>query len=166
MKLHHVRASLLYAMIASTPAVGCCFGANLDQGSPGARTATNPAWDSVDDPRVPASAEQAIRGAEAYWARCASCHGRRGDGHGPAAELLPTSPTDFTDGASLPAELELYRTVTLGLNDRGMPGFSWMTVSDRWALVDHVRAFSTRPPDATVGAPRADAPVGDTKGTP
>lgn len=73
-----------------------------------------------------------------YQRYCASCHGERGDGAGPAARYMRTPPRDFTRGdyqfratttGSLPSEDDLYRTISLGLLGTEMPG--WRGVLDR-----------------------------------
>ncbi len=45
---------------------------------------------------VPAPYTSAASGEEMYVAYCASCHGRDGRGHGPAASALKTIPPDLT----------------------------------------------------------------------
>jgi mono/diheme cytochrome c family protein len=45
----------------------------------------------------------AARGAEIYAANCATCHGPRGDGDGPAAAALNPRPAKHSDGAIMNA---------------------------------------------------------------
>jgi len=42
----------------------------------------------------------AARGEATYKAMCASCHGEKGDGTGPAGAALNPHPTNFTDAAN------------------------------------------------------------------
>src|SRR5271167_1330960 len=42
-----------------------------------------------------AAADQVERGRLLYMRNCASCHGVKGDGHGPVAALLKTPPADL-----------------------------------------------------------------------
>lgn len=42
----------------------------------------------------------AAKGAEKFNTLCASCHGEKGDGNGPAAAALQPKPTNFTDPAN------------------------------------------------------------------
>ena len=44
------------------------------------------------------------RGREIYVAKCALCHGEKGDGRGPGAANLPLRPADLTD-AKMVAEM-------------------------------------------------------------
>lgn len=46
--------------------------------------------------RVPAKPTATLDGADSFRSYCASCHGVRGMGAGPAARALTTKPTDLT----------------------------------------------------------------------
>jgi mono/diheme cytochrome c family protein len=109
------------------------------------------------------------RGRLLYGTLCSTCHGRQGDGQGPAAALLSPPPRDLaaahyrfksTPGDELPRPADLYRVITLGTGiGSAMPSFHWLPPPDRWALVFRVQAFSRRPwpapsdPGATVATP-------------
>lgn len=43
-------------------------------------------------------AGDAERGKAIYGSNCVACHGRSGDGKGPAAQAMRPAPTDFTIG--------------------------------------------------------------------
>ena len=43
-------------------------------------------------------AGDAERGKAIYGSNCVACHGRSGDGKGPAAQAMRPAPTDFTTG--------------------------------------------------------------------
>ena len=43
-------------------------------------------------------AGDAERGKAIYGSNCVACHGRSGDGNGPAAQAMRPPPTDFTTG--------------------------------------------------------------------
>ena len=45
---------------------------------------------------VPVKSTSAASGSEMYQNYCASCHGAKGQGNGPAAEALKVPPTDLT----------------------------------------------------------------------
>lgn len=106
------------------------------------------------------------RGARVYLQRCASCHGRRGDGRGWAVASLPLAPRDFTAGVyklrstssgQLPTDVDLFATISRGMH--GTPMMAWRGLSerDRWALVSRLRSFSPRfaqePPGDVVVVP-------------
>src|SRR5207248_11511324 len=47
---------------------------------------------------APVWAQDANAGKAVYERKCVGCHGEKGDGKGPAAELLLPKPRDFTKG--------------------------------------------------------------------
>ena len=83
------------------------------------------------------------RGAVVYREACAPCHGRYGDGRGPAAAPLDPPPWDFTLGAFPRAESAadrlgegIFRVISDGLPDAEMPAFGkLLSQEDRWAVV-------------------------------
>ncbi len=98
-------------------------------------------------------ARQVARGKGVYDGHCVGCHGKSGDGRGPAAELLLTKPRDFrqatfkfrsTRGGALPTDADLYGTVTLGIANTPMPSFRQLEADDRRAVVQYVKTFSRR----------------------
>ena len=89
-------------------------------------------------------------GREIYQRYCAGCHGTKGDGHGPAAEMLLVKPRDFTKGVfkfrstaagTLPTDDDLLRTITRGLARTSMPEWSLLPERERRALVAYVKTF-------------------------
>jgi len=90
------------------------------------------------------------RGKEVYLANCAICHGAEGRGDGPAAYLVFPRPRDFTRGifklrstATAPTDADLLRTITQGVAGTAMPAWPSLTPSDRQALVEYVKSFSS-----------------------
>ena len=119
-----------------------------------------------------ATRRAAGRGARAYRAFCATCHGTDGRGDGPTARWLDTPPRDLTraeyrwrttPSGSLPTDADLLRTIDVGVPGTGMPGWRYrLPERTRRALVDHVKSlserFSEETPEAVVplpGAPEA-----------
>lgn len=109
-----------------------------------------------------------------YRRYCATCHGARGNGAGPAAALLEPRPRDFTTGAfkfrstpsgALPTDADLLAVITDGLRGTSMTGFRRVIPWERRrALVELVKGFSPRfrtepvpPPLHLPSAPPADA---------
>ena len=102
----------------------------------------------------PANPESITRGKILYHKMgCASCHGPRGRGDGPiaVAGLLkdawgrPIKAHDFTWGLykSGRHDLDLYRTVTTGLNGTPMAAYDrLLTNEERWDLVDYIKSLS------------------------
>ncbi len=95
---------------------------------------------------------EAFRGERVYSRACASCHGRAGDGNGPAARYLDPLPRDFTlamykfrstASGMLPTDEDLYRTVTFGIPTTTMPPFvDFLTERERWDVVAYIKRFS------------------------
>ena len=93
------------------------------------------------------------RGRRVYRSQCASCHGREGRGGGRAGRYLARRPADLRSGVfklrstrrgELPTDLDLYRTITVGMGVAGMPGFRRLDERDRWALVEYLKKLSPR----------------------
>jgi cytochrome c oxidase cbb3-type subunit I/II len=114
-----------------------------------AQTPTEPG--PAAPPPVPIDARLTGRGERVYGRFCVSCHGERGDGHGPSAPWLDPRPRDFTRGifkwrstpsGSLPTDADLMRTVRSGLYHTNMP--SWEVLGDRnlRAAVEYLKTFS------------------------
>lgn len=100
---------------------------------------------------VPPSDAVLTWGRQFYEGLCAVCHGKEGDGQGPFAAYLDPKPRDFTSGSfkfrttpsgSLPTDLDLFRTVTMGVKGTGMPAWAALPPEDRWALVHYIKTFS------------------------
>ena len=115
-----------------------------------------PAGAAALAPRAPKPAlDSALqkRGAQLYKLKCASCHGKRGKGDGPAREFLGRFPADLTAGVYklrstpkglLPTDEDIFATLTAGMGVGGMPAFAKLPELDRWALVAHVESLSSR----------------------
>jgi len=91
----------------------------------------------------------ARNGATLFASLCAPCHGIDGAGKGPAAASLedqwgePSPPTDLRQPLSRsgPDWIDLYRTLTTGLDGTPMASFAETTTEgDRWDLVAFIRA--------------------------
>jgi mono/diheme cytochrome c family protein len=80
------------------------------------------------------------RGKDLFAQYCAVCHGKQGDGKGPAAASLQTPPANFLDtrhsGIYNPGEK--YWIIGNGSGETGMPGFSQISPIDRWHLVNYI----------------------------
>jgi DMSO reductase family type II enzyme heme b subunit len=89
-------------------------------------------------------------GKGVYELKCAGCHGVKGDGKGPAAELLLPRPRDFTSGIykirtsanKTPADQDLFRIISEGMPGTSMPPWNVLPEKDRWNLAAYVKAFA------------------------
>src|SRR3546814_16740773 len=72
-------------------------------------------------PLAPAKAPDPARGAALYAENCASCHGAKGDGHGPQAIGMDPPPIAFTDAerARKRSLFALYPVIDQGLDAIG-----------------------------------------------
>ncbi len=97
------------------------------------------------------AADPRVAGGRAVYERyCTGCHGERGDGRGPAADMLLVKPRDFTKGlfkfrstanGSLPTDDDLLRTITNGVYRTSMPEWTLLPERERRALVAYVKTF-------------------------
>ncbi|HEY7518498.1 MAG TPA: copper-binding protein [Methylomirabilota bacterium] len=92
------------------------------------------------------------RGQEIFAAKCALCHGAKGDGKGPGASNLPLKPADFTDGkmvAEMAGNYWVWRVSEGGLVEpfkskgSAMPAWkSELSMEDRWAVIAYSHTLS------------------------
>ena len=118
-----------------------------------------------DHPAVPATYAKAhlpdhvwtdpkmlARGREIYTAKCALCHGEKGDGKGPGAANLPLKPADLTDAkmvAEMAGNFWYWRVSEGGLvepfKSKGSTMPPWksdLSQNDRWAVIAYAHTFS------------------------
>lgn len=107
-------------------------------------------WETAGAEQAEESPELLAAGAALYGARCAICHGKRGDGEGPAAQFMASKPRDFRRGIfkfaaakrdGLPSDRDLFRSITAGFPAYGMPSYRYLSDDDRWSLVYQVKAL-------------------------
>jgi mono/diheme cytochrome c family protein len=94
------------------------------------------------------------RGKTIYGQNCAACHGIKGDGNGDAAAFLLPKPRSFVEAkyrlrstptGQLPTDVDLFRSVSLGLPGTPMPPWKHsLSEDDRWAVVEYIKSFSSR----------------------
>ncbi len=107
-------------------------------------------WETAGAEQTTESPELLAAGEALYGTRCAICHGKRGDGLGPAARFMASKPRDFRRGIfkfaaakpdGLPSDRDLFRSITAGFPAYGMPSYRYLSDRDRWSLVYHVKAL-------------------------
>jgi mono/diheme cytochrome c family protein len=115
-------------------------------------------------PVAAASGADGDEGARIYHARCAACHGERGDGRGPVAAYLDPAPRDFTAGVykirstesgQPPTDDDLMRVVTRGIPGTAMPAWSHLSERERRLVVAFIKKFT----DAFATTPTVEAPA-------
>jgi copper transport protein len=96
--------------------------------------------------RNPLAGESVVAaGAELFRVNCASCHGDRADGHGPAAAGLVPPPADFRSGLVLArhSDAYLYYRLSLGKPGTAMPSFHGvLDETERWQVITYLRSLA------------------------
>lgn len=107
-------------------------------------------WALPVEKKTSSSPELIKLGGELYQKKCASCHGKKGQGDGPITPYLVTPPMDFTLGqykfqttdGPLPSDEDIFRSISAGFPLSGMPSFSHLSDKDRFALVFYLKTLS------------------------
>ena len=112
---------------------------------------------------APAAPVDLAAGRVVYAARCASCHGDRGLGDGPAAAGIRPPPPAIGDSSAMRGVSPemLFRVVSAGVSGTAMPAWGAMlTAQQRWNVVAYVRALQgVAAPCATCAATVAASAV-------
>jgi len=153
-------ASALVALVTAAALAACERPPPATRGVPAEADVLVRAWlAGAEPPAAPWAprplVDRGLRalGAEVYRVRCTPCHGVNGNGRGPHAPRLSVPPRDFTTGVyelrstpsgSLPADEDLFRSVSRGLHGSAMIPWSWLGEQERWGAIEHVEAFSPR----------------------
>ncbi|VAW99526.1 hypothetical protein MNBD_GAMMA21-1958 [hydrothermal vent metagenome] len=103
--------------------------------------------------RPPENKATVAEGRRLYENACIFCHGAKASGKGPVAYFLSRDtaplPRDFTLGpykfrstesGEPPLDEDLFRTITKGIKGY-MPGFTALSVADRWKLVYYIKSL-------------------------
>lgn len=95
-------------------------------------------------PVAPKQAPNLSDAAAVYAARCAACHGLKGDGAGPQASALNPPPTNFQDAKRQSARsvFALFNAITLGVEGTPMAPFADLSAEERWKLAFYVSQFA------------------------
>lgn len=95
-------------------------------------------------PLAPVQAPDFVRGQALFAQNCASCHGLKGDGKGPAAAGLDPPPIAFADKdrARQRSVFALYQVLEQGIDGTSMASFAALPPQDRWNLALYASAFS------------------------
>jgi mono/diheme cytochrome c family protein len=135
-----------------------------DQGSKPAApaappAATAPAPAPPPAPAAPAAAAKpdVAAGQALYVANCATCHGARGAGDGPAAAALDPKPAHHNDGAYMNAltNEHIFKVIkeggaAVGKSPMMAPWGGMLSDAQIWDLVAYVRSLAQPPYSGTV----------------
>lgn len=86
-------------------------------------------------------------GKKVFEQVCASCHGSKGDGKGPAGAALTPPPTDFQKSLKEWPDTKgdpqkIFEVISKGIPNSAMIAWTQYSDEQRWALVYTVMAFS------------------------
>ncbi len=103
---------------------------------------------------VPGKVPDMQQARAAYARHCVACHGAEGRGDGELAAALEPAPTNFHDYERHAQRTlyGLYNTITLGVDETAMAGFSQLPEDERWALAFYVGQMAARAGDNKHGA--------------
>ena len=102
-----------------------------------------PGYAGLKDP-IPGDQESIDRGAAIYAVNCASCHGERGLGDGPAGAALDPAPAAIAETSKMLGDDYLFWRISEGsdLFNTAMP--AWKVTLDeqsRWDLIHYMRTL-------------------------
>lgn len=106
-----------------------------------------------------ASTPDNLAAAHAIWMdKCANCHGEKGGGDGPEADMYTPAPAALND-AHMMSEMtdgEIFYKITEGR--KPMPSFKkQLSGEQRWELVNFVRTLPGKPTAKPSGTPKTGA---------
>lgn len=87
-----------------------------------------------------------------YTTVCITCHGKEGNGDGPAGAALTPKPRNFhqkkgwTNGRMFS---DIYKTINEGIDGTGMTAYDYLQTDVKIALVHYIRNFSGDAPEIT-----------------
>ncbi len=98
---------------------------------------------------VKATPESLTRAKKWWTIDCAMCHGKEGDGKGETARDMKLTVVDFTDPATLKdrTDGELFYIIKNGHQDMPPEG-PRINTQENWDLVNYVRSFAKKKPEA------------------
>ena len=148
-------------------AAGCLWAQEEKKQPPssgGATTAAAPTTPAAPHPATISDEEKALknpvrftevsteRGKKMYNTQCALCHGSKGDGKGDLAEDMKLNLPDFTKPDTLRGRTDGEIFTIIGAGKDPMPGQAGrMTDTQRWNLVNYLRALSGKVPEKATG---------------
>ncbi len=109
-------------------------------------------WIDATEKIIPLSDDLINHGKETYTNYCQLCHGPAGDGDGKVAKHMTTKPRNFkygkfkfktTSPGNPPKPIDIFRTITNGIQHYGMPSFYHLSIEERWGLVYYIMSLDT-----------------------
>ena len=94
----------------------------------------------------------AIKTGQTLFAKCAACHGPKGEGTGNVPALTAHTTQSASDG-------EIFWYITKGDIDNGMPSWSSLSETQRWQIVAFVKSLGHPAASAHAVSPAPAAPI-------
>lgn len=91
-----------------------------------------------------------VQGRKLYLQRCASCHGKNGEGSGNIPALVDGNIESVTPG-------EVFWFVTHGNPKNGMPSWAQLPENQRWRIVSYVKSLGLSQTESTAAVPAASS---------
>jgi mono/diheme cytochrome c family protein len=90
----------------------------------------------------PLGADAATAGAEVFATNCASCHGEKGYGDGPAGAALDPAPKNLVEVAALAGDDYLHWRINTGKEGTAMIAWKGVLTDDQiWQVVAYIRTL-------------------------
>lgn len=90
----------------------------------------------------PLGADAATKGAELFSVNCASCHGEKGHGDGPAAASLDPKPRNLLEFQSQVGDDYLFWRISEGVTGTSMPAWKGVLTEEQiWQVIAFVRTL-------------------------
>ena len=102
---------------------------------------------------LPAKPLDAGAGEKLFAANCASCHGPRGMGDGPAAVSINPKPPAIGSAAAMAdvTPAMMFRKISVGVTGTAMPAFAQLTAEQRWNIVTYIASLRSSPQQIAEG---------------
>lgn len=87
--------------------------------------------------------ELIAKGKASFTTNCVTCHGEKGDGNGPAGQLMNPKPRSFSTDKFKAGDKpeQVFNTISKGLPGTAMAGYSHLPEEERWGLTYYVLSF-------------------------
>ena len=132
---------------SGTPSSGAGNAAELDKAKAGGQDGVTEVASIGKNP-VAGDAAATDAGKGLFAQNCASCHGEKGLGDGPAGAQLDPKPRNLTKPAEYKygeGDLALFRTIKYGVKGGGMaPWDGRMTDDECWQVVNYVKTLAAK----------------------
>ena len=90
----------------------------------------------------PKSEAMLEKGRVAFADYCATCHGAKGEGDGPASKALEPPPRNLVTNPTPGGARAVFQVLNTGVKGTGMGAFPYLSEEDRWAIAYYVESLA------------------------